>query len=121
MRGKNDSGVNYAVISSLSGTTTPRGAAPFKEPEGKPARGKRTPSASAPRQSPLNRAALEKSRSLHSAMEDDARRLEGISSGARRKVHEAPREQAPDVVKDPRKSHAGKRGERAREEGEDEG
>ena len=109
--------MNYAVIPFLSGTTTPRGAAPFKEPEGKPARGERTPSASAAKQSPLNRAALEKSRSSHSAMEDDARRLEENSSGARRKVREAPRERALDDVRDPRRSHAGKRGERAREEG----
>ena len=110
-------GMIYPVVSFLSGTTTPRGAAPFKEPEGKPARGERTPSSGAswaPRQSPLNRAALEASRSSHSAMEDDARRPEENASGARKKDREAPRERAPEVVKDPRKHRAGKRSEWAK-------
>ena len=65
----------------VRGTATPKGAAPFMEPAMDGSRGERTPAkglppseASASRQSPLFRAALERSRPSHTLTKDDVRR-----------------------------------------------
>ena len=86
---------------AVPGTTTPRGAAPFKETSARgvktPAKaetsalGEGMPDKSAPKQSPLNRRVLEKTRHAISAPSEEDRRLAGSSTGAKNKEPKDPR------------------------------